>query len=107
MKHPRPSGGRSVPDGNVELAEVTLLSLPLVGSRRAKLALRVAYRERSERCDGRCLSKRDVRALPCATPTRRFAPPSPQGGGIRAYAASTFSTPRRIWSSSIDSNNAL
>src|SRR5258708_1434050 len=28
------------------------LFLPLVGSRRAKLALRVAHRERRERCDG-------------------------------------------------------
>src|SRR5258708_4639885 len=29
---------------------------------------------------GGCFSKGIFRALPCATPTRRFAPPSPQGG---------------------------
>src|ERR1700704_1286723 len=35
------------------------------------------------RSGGDRLSKRNFSRTPCATPTRRFAPPSPQGGGIR------------------------
>src|SRR6202048_2619240 len=47
------------------LAEPVFLSLPLVGSRRAKLALRGPAEGRS---GGGCFSKQDSRALPCANP---------------------------------------
>src|SRR4051794_7901925 len=41
---------------------------------------RVAHRERSERCVGWGLPQGGIFAFACATPTRRFAPPSPRKG---------------------------
>jgi hypothetical protein len=43
--------------------------------------------------NARALRKR----LPRATPARRFAPPSPQGGGIKIYLGSVV-VPIRYWS---------
>ena len=61
-------------------------SLPLVG--------RVAHREQSERCDGwGCFRKQGILAFVCAAPTRRFAPPSPQVGGISREARTRRSNP--------------
>ena len=57
---------------------------------------------------GGCFRIGILRALPCATPTRRFAPPSPQGGRDENYAAlSTFTHPLRILILPIDSDSAL
>ena len=84
--------GKRIGDGSSISAATLLLSLPLVG--------RVAHRERSERCDGwgACFHKGTLRALPCATPTRRFAPPSPQGGGIKATPTLWSRRRRPRWS---------
>jgi hypothetical protein len=73
------------------------LSLPLVGSRRAKLALGWHIVSAANRCVGwGCFREGGTGAFACAAPTRRFAPPSPQGGGMKSEPALPYRSPRGV-----------